>query len=308
MLRSFLDYYRATILRQAEGLDAEQLADHARALDPDDRRDRQAHDHRGELVVPEVLVRAPRPRVGAAGRLRRRPGLGVPHCGRGRPWDLLVDRFQSVVAECDSESTARWPPPRGWTSLASGRAATARWPRCAGSWCTWSRSTPGTPATPTSSGSRSTAPRPLRRGPEARTPPGLGAGRRPVLRLDQQLHDAVPDALPDRAARPVGRPPRAWSSAATGVGLLLGSFTGGYWGDRFGHRPVLLLASTIGGLGTVAIPWAPTWTFAVGDAGALATSAPPGASRPERSPRWPWSAATGVRRSPSAARPPTPAS
>ena len=50
----------------------------------------------------------------------------------------------------------------------------------------------------------------------------------------------------------------------TGVGLLLGSFTGGYWGDRFGHRPVLLLASTIGGLGTVAIPWAPTWTFAVG--------------------------------------------
>ncbi len=50
----------------------------------------------------------------------------------------------------------------------------------------------------------------------------------------------------------------------TGVGLLLGSFTGGYWGDRFGHRPVLLLASTVGGLGTVAIPWAPTWTFAVG--------------------------------------------
>jgi MFS family permease len=50
----------------------------------------------------------------------------------------------------------------------------------------------------------------------------------------------------------------------TGVGLLLGSFTGGYWGDRFGHRPVLLLASTIGGLGTMAIPWAPTWTFALG--------------------------------------------
>jgi MFS family permease len=51
---------------------------------------------------------------------------------------------------------------------------------------------------------------------------------------------------------------------ATGVGLLLGSFTGGHWGDRFGHRPVLLLASTLGGLGTVAVPWAPTWTFALG--------------------------------------------
>ena len=48
----------------------------------------------------------------------------------------------------------------------------------------------------------------------------------------------------------------------SGAGLLLGSFTGGVWGDRFGHRPVLLLASTIGGLGTVAVPWTPTWAVA----------------------------------------------
>ncbi len=48
----------------------------------------------------------------------------------------------------------------------------------------------------------------------------------------------------------------------TGAGLLLGSFTGGKWGDHFGHRPVLLLAATIGGLGTVAVPWLPTWAVA----------------------------------------------
>ena len=48
----------------------------------------------------------------------------------------------------------------------------------------------------------------------------------------------------------------------SGAGLLLGSFTGGKWGDRFGHRPVLLLTSTIGGLATVAVPWAPTWAVA----------------------------------------------
>ena len=49
----------------------------------------------------------------------------------------------------------------------------------------------------------------------------------------------------------------------SGAGLLLGSFTGGAWGDRFGHRPVLLLTSTVGGLATVAVPWAPTWAVAV---------------------------------------------
>ncbi len=48
----------------------------------------------------------------------------------------------------------------------------------------------------------------------------------------------------------------------SGAGLLLGSFTGGKWGDHFGHRPVLLLGSTIGGLGTIAVPWAPTWAVA----------------------------------------------
>jgi MFS family permease len=63
--------------------------------------------------------------------------------------------------------------------------------------------------------------------------------------------------------------PRGLSVAAAGLvvggsgaGLLLGSFTGGKWGDHFGHRPVLLLGSTIGGLGTLAVPWAPTWAVA----------------------------------------------
>ena len=51
-------------------------------------------------------------------------------------------------------------------------------------------------------------------------------------------------------------------AGGSGAGLLLGSFTGGTWGDHFGHRPVLLLGSTIGGLGTIAVPWAPTWAVA----------------------------------------------
>jgi len=42
-----------------------------------------------------------------------------------------------------------------------------------------------------------------------------------------------------------------------GVGMLLGNITGGRWGDTYGHRPVLLLASTVSGLGIAAVPWLP---------------------------------------------------
>ncbi|MEU9374649.1 MFS transporter [Streptomyces sp. NPDC048255] len=43
-----------------------------------------------------------------------------------------------------------------------------------------------------------------------------------------------------------------------GVGLVAGNFTGGWYGDRFGHRRVLLAASTVGGLALTAIPLLPT--------------------------------------------------
>ena len=49
---------------------------------------------------------------------------------------------------------------------------------------------------------------------------------------------------------------------ANGAGMLLGNFTGGRWGDRFGHRSVLLLASSAVGVGLVSIPWLPVVAIA----------------------------------------------
>ncbi|HEY3529429.1 MAG TPA: MFS transporter [Nocardioides sp.] len=48
-----------------------------------------------------------------------------------------------------------------------------------------------------------------------------------------------------------------------GVGALVGYFTGGRWGDRRGHRRVVLSGSVASGLGTVAIPWLPVAVLAV---------------------------------------------
>lgn len=42
-----------------------------------------------------------------------------------------------------------------------------------------------------------------------------------------------------------------------GVGMLAGNLTGGRWGDRIGHRQVLLVCSTVSGLGVAAVPWLP---------------------------------------------------
>ncbi|MGP3685181.1 MFS transporter [Streptomyces sp. IBSNAI002] len=39
-----------------------------------------------------------------------------------------------------------------------------------------------------------------------------------------------------------------------GIGLVAGNFTGGWYGDRFGHRRVLLTASALGGLVLVTLP------------------------------------------------------
>ncbi|RYC09648.1 MFS transporter [Nocardioides zhouii] len=51
-------------------------------------------------------------------------------------------------------------------------------------------------------------------------------------------------------------------AGAVGVGALAGNFTGGRWGDRFGHRRVLLAASTIGGSLLAVVPLVPTWALA----------------------------------------------
>jgi MFS family permease len=50
-------------------------------------------------------------------------------------------------------------------------------------------------------------------------------------------------------------------SGTYGAGMLLGSFTGGWFGDRFGHRPVLLGASLVAGLLLVGLPWFPLVAF-----------------------------------------------
>ncbi|MBL0749390.1 MFS transporter [Nocardioides baculatus] len=50
-------------------------------------------------------------------------------------------------------------------------------------------------------------------------------------------------------------------AGTVGVGFLVGNFTGGRWGDRFGHRRVLLAASSTGGLLLVAVPLLPLWAL-----------------------------------------------
>nr|WP_182541537.1 MFS transporter [Nocardioides ginsengisegetis] len=48
-----------------------------------------------------------------------------------------------------------------------------------------------------------------------------------------------------------------------GVGMLVGNFTGGRWGDRFGHRRTLMACSTVSGLGIASVPWLPVEALAV---------------------------------------------
>ncbi|MFD5587121.1 MFS transporter [Streptomyces sp. NPDC127063] len=47
-------------------------------------------------------------------------------------------------------------------------------------------------------------------------------------------------------------------AGAGGVGLLVGNLTGGWFGDRFGHRPALLASAVTGGLLLAAVPLLPT--------------------------------------------------
>nr|WP_281380995.1 MFS transporter [Nocardioides panaciterrulae] len=52
-------------------------------------------------------------------------------------------------------------------------------------------------------------------------------------------------------------------AGAYGVGMLVGNFTGGRWGDRFGHRRTLVGCSTVAGLGVAVVPWLPVPVLAV---------------------------------------------
>ncbi|MFF4361898.1 MFS transporter [Streptomyces sp. NPDC001604] len=47
-------------------------------------------------------------------------------------------------------------------------------------------------------------------------------------------------------------------SGVAGVGLVAGNFTGGWYGDRFGHRRVLLAGAAVSGLVLAAVPLLPT--------------------------------------------------
>lgn len=50
---------------------------------------------------------------------------------------------------------------------------------------------------------------------------------------------------------------------ASGAGNLIGYLHGGRWGDRLGHRRVLLTATTAGALGIMTVPWQPSAVLAL---------------------------------------------
>ena len=73
--------------------------------------------------------------------------------------------------------------------------------------------------------------------------------------------------------------PRAGLIAGSiGAALLIGNFTGGRWGDRFGHRRVLLIASSVGAVVLMAVPWLPLWLMVLRPARAAYLSATGGVS------------------------------
>ncbi|MGI5453822.1 MFS transporter [Streptomyces sp. CA-249302] len=47
-------------------------------------------------------------------------------------------------------------------------------------------------------------------------------------------------------------------SGVAGLGLVAGNFTGGWYGDHFGHRRVLLTSAALSGLTLLAVPYLPT--------------------------------------------------
>ncbi|MCU1536456.1 MAG: major facilitator superfamily 1 [Humibacillus sp.] len=64
-------------------------------------------------------------------------------------------------------------------------------------------------------------------------------------------------------ARGLGVVPAGVIAGSNGVGALLGNLTGGRFGDRHGHRRVLLLTASVVGVLTALIPWQPLWLLAL---------------------------------------------
>ena len=130
MLRSYLDYFRATILRQAEGLTAEQLAT---TLSPSTLTlggivkhmtwvenwwwVRVLEDGPELAWVPEGAFEADRD--------------WEWHSAKDDPWDLLVSRFRDAVASADRALDRVLATPEGLDLQAKvprhGKHATVRW-------------------------------------------------------------------------------------------------------------------------------------------------------------------------------------
>ena len=151
MLRSFLDHYRATVRMQASRAHRRPARPDAAAQRPDPRRDAQAPRlRRGLLALLQPGGRTSRPAVGHR-PVGRRPRLGLAQ-RRRRPARRARRAARRARSRAPTRASTRcWPPTP--TSAGSWRARGTRpggRPRpCAGCWCTWSRSTPATPGTPT---------------------------------------------------------------------------------------------------------------------------------------------------------------
>ncbi len=78
--------------------------------------------------------------------------------------------------------------------------------------------------------------------------------------------------------RDLSAPAAGVISGVIGVALLVGNFTGGRWGDRFGHRRVLLIASSVGAVVLMSVPWLPVWLMAAALPAAAYLSATGGVS------------------------------
>jgi hypothetical protein len=130
MLRSFLDYYRVTILRQAEGLTDEQRATPLPGISMT----------LGGMVKHLTMVEnwwwrmvlEGGPDLEWVGDAFDADDDWDWHSAKDDPWDLLVSRYQAAVAEADEILERALATPEGLDLLAKrprrdGSVATVRW-------------------------------------------------------------------------------------------------------------------------------------------------------------------------------------
>jgi uncharacterized damage-inducible protein DinB len=129
MLRSFLDYYRATILRQADGLTDEQRA---ATLGPSTltlggivKHLTHVENWWFRMVLNDL------PELEWVGDGFAQDPDWEFNSAKDDPWDLLVSRYQDVVAECDAILDAALATPEGLDLPAQrarhGKRSTLRW-------------------------------------------------------------------------------------------------------------------------------------------------------------------------------------